>query len=130
MLTADAYLGCFANEGAGVRTGDNGAGDPHIPDQTYEQCHDRATNLGKLAFGFEYPHGQAGQSSCLLLDQEYSSMATAADSECEQAMDSAGHRLGSGNRLAVYATGDSSAFWWTASTYTHARVFWLASSSR
>ena len=89
-----SYLGCFKNLQNAARV--NG----HLGPFTYKQCEEKASVLQRPAFGLEGP--LRARTHCLLLYSEHFKMARAIDPECEAQLDSAGHRLGSQYRLAVY----------------------------
>ena len=98
------YKGCFANE---AENRDNG----HVSAEhiiTWDACRTRAKVSHKAYFGLEFPQTTLGsgldyEAHCLLLD-EMPPMNKVTDIQCEMEVTIKGHRLGSGNRLAVYAT--------------------------
>ena len=67
------------------------------------QCHNIAKKQKASYFGMEAPQTAdvEGHAQCLVT-KEWAKMAKRPDSECEKEKDSAGNRLGDGNRLAVY----------------------------
>ena len=97
-----SYRGCFNNK-------DDDRIDTHEErPSTVEECRTLAKTKGKAYFGMEWPAGSEvdGQAQCLPLDG-LPAMHPRPDIECSDEVDSGGHLLGGGWRLAVYATAEN-----------------------
>ena len=91
-----SYQGCYINNGYNRVNG-------HYYPKTFKQCSVLAASQNKPFFGMEYPQGYSvGYAECLLLSA-LPNMYKTSDTDCEREI-ADGKRLGSANRLAVYAT--------------------------
>ena len=90
-----SYRGCYYNGGVDRVSG-------HTRGISFEECRKLANVQGKPYFGTEWPQGfdEEGLTACLPLDG-LPQLHPRPDEECAQEVDSAGHLLGSANRIAV-----------------------------